>query len=45
METSDDEQTTSIIAQGGKEELERFSKKLNFIERGKVINNKYKLIY
>ena len=28
METSDDDQTTSIIAQGGKEDLERFSKAL-----------------
>ena len=36
METSDDEQTTSIIAQGGKDDLERFSKTLNLPERGKV---------
>jgi hypothetical protein len=26
METSDDEQTTSIMCEGGKEDLERFSK-------------------
>ena len=36
METSDDDQTTSIIAQGGKEDLERFSKALSLPERGKV---------
>jgi hypothetical protein len=36
METSDDDQTTSIIAQGGKEDLERFSKALDLSERGKV---------
>lgn len=36
METSDDEQMTSITAQGGKEDLERFSKTLNLPERGKV---------
>jgi Cofactor assembly of complex C subunit B len=36
METSDDEQTTSIIAEGGKEDLERFSKALMLPERGKV---------
>lgn len=36
METSDDEQTTSIIVQGDKEDLERFSKALNLLERGKV---------
>jgi hypothetical protein len=36
METSDDEQITSVIAQGGKEDLERFSKNLEFAERGKV---------
>jgi hypothetical protein len=36
METSDDEQITSIIAQGGKEDLERFSKSLELPERGKV---------
>lgn len=36
METSDDEQTTSIIAEGGKEDLERFSKTLVLPERGKV---------
>lgn len=36
METSDDDQITSIIAQGGKEDLERFSKTLNLPERGKV---------
>jgi len=36
METSDDEQTTSIIAEGGKEDLERFSKALAIAERGKV---------
>lgn len=36
METSDDDQITSIIAQGGKEDLERFSKALNLPERGKV---------
>lgn len=36
METSDDEQITSIVAQGGKEDLERFSKALELPERGKV---------
>lgn len=36
METSDDDQTTSIIAQGGKEDLERFAKALLLPERGKV---------
>jgi hypothetical protein len=36
MEASDDEQITSVIAQGDKEDLERFSKALNFVERGKV---------
>jgi hypothetical protein len=36
METSDDDQMTSIIAQGGKEDLERFSRTLNLPERGKV---------
>jgi len=36
METSDDDQTTSIIAQGGKEDLERFSKALSLPERGKI---------
>lgn len=36
METSEDEQTTTIVAQGDKEDLERFSKALNLPERGKV---------
>jgi len=36
METSDDEQTTSIIAQGGKEDVERFAKTLNLTPRGMV---------
>ena len=36
METSDDEQITTIIAEGGKEDLERFSKTLQLPERGKV---------
>lgn len=36
METSDDDQFTNIIAQGGKEDLERFSKALNLPEKGKV---------
>ena len=36
IETSDDDQVTSIIAQGGKEDLERFSKTLQLPERGKV---------
>ena len=36
METSDDEQVTSIISRGGKEDLERFSSTLNLPERGKV---------
>jgi hypothetical protein len=36
METSDDEQTTSIMCEGGKEDLERFSKTMNYVERGKV---------
>ena len=31
METSDDEQITSVIAQGGKEDLERFSKTLQVL--------------
>ncbi|KAJ1442936.1 hypothetical protein B484DRAFT_441841 [Ochromonadaceae sp. CCMP2298] len=34
METSDDEQTTSITAQGGKEDLERFAKTLGLPVRG-----------
>jgi hypothetical protein len=36
IETSDDDQVTSIIAEGGKEDLERFSKTLQLPERGKV---------
>jgi hypothetical protein len=36
METSDDEQVTSISVTGGKDELERFSKALALPERGKV---------
>jgi len=36
METSDDEQITTVLAQGGKEDLERFSKTLSLPERGKV---------
>lgn len=36
METSDDDTMTSIIAEGGKEDLERFAKTLNLSERGKV---------
>jgi hypothetical protein len=36
METSDDGQSTAVIAQGGKEDLERFAKQLGFVERGKV---------
>ncbi len=36
METSDDEQTTSIVAQGGKEDLERFAKTLGLVQRGMV---------
>lgn len=36
METSDDEQLTTIVAQGGKEDLERFSETLKLVERGKV---------
>ena len=36
LETSDDDQMTSIIALGGKEDLERFSKTLQLPERGKV---------
>ena len=36
IETSDDEQTTSIITKGGKEDLERFAMKLNLSEKGKV---------
>lgn len=36
METSDDEQITTIVVEGGKEDLERFSKTLNLPERGKV---------
>lgn len=36
LETSDDDQVNTIIAQGGKEDLERFAKSLNLPERGKV---------
>jgi hypothetical protein len=36
MEVSDDEQLTTIIAKGDKEDLERFSKALNFTEQGKI---------
>ena len=36
METSDDEGTVSITAEGGKEDLERFSQRLALTERGKV---------
>ena len=36
IETSDDDQVTSIISLGGKEDLERFSKTLQLPERGKV---------
>lgn len=36
IETSDDDSTTSIIALGGKEDLERFSRTLELSERGKV---------
>lgn len=36
METSDDEQLTTIIAEGGKEDLERFATTLSLVERGKV---------
>ena len=36
IETSDDDQMTSIIAMGGKEDLERFSRTLQLPERGKV---------
>jgi len=36
METSDDGQTTAVVAQGGKEDLERFAKTMGFVERGKV---------
>jgi hypothetical protein len=36
METSDDDTLTSIIAEGGKEDLERFAKTLDLPERGKV---------
>mmetsp|Transcript_29954 Transcript_29954/g.41159 ORF Transcript_29954/g.41159 Transcript_29954/m.41159 type:complete len:288 (-) Transcript_29954:58-921(-) len=36
METSDDEETVSITAEGGKEDLERFSQRLALTERGKV---------
>ena len=36
MEASDDEAVISIAAQGDKEDLERFSKALNFPEKGKV---------
>lgn len=36
METSDDEQITSIVAVGGKEDLERFATTLNLAEKGKV---------
>jgi hypothetical protein len=36
IETSDDEQVTSVITRGGKEDLERFSLTLNLPERGKV---------
>ena len=36
LEVSDDEQMTSVIAQGDKEDLERFSRALQLPERGKV---------
>ena len=36
METSDDEQITTVTVQGGKEDLERFAKTLQLPERGKV---------
>ena len=36
IETSDDDSTTSIIALGGKDDLERFSRTLELSERGKV---------
>eukprot|EP01031_Cornospumella_fuschlensis_P033614 gene33614-40662_t len=36
IETSDDDQTISVFAQGGKEELERFASTLSLVERGKV---------
>lgn len=36
IETSDDDQLISIIAQGGKDDLERFSRALNFVEKGKI---------
>ena len=36
IETSDDDEVTSIISLGGKEDLERFSKTLQLPERGKV---------
>jgi len=36
METSDDERITSIVTQGGEEDLERFSITLELAEHGKV---------
>ncbi len=36
IEISDDEQITTVIAQGDKEDLERFSKSLSLPERGKI---------
>jgi len=36
IEISDDEQTTSVYAKGGKEDLERFSQALQLPERGKI---------
>ena len=36
IEISDDEQVTTVVAQGDKEDLERFSKTLSLPERGKI---------
>lgn len=36
METSDDETIVSLTAEGGKEDLERFSQRLALVERGKI---------
>ena len=36
MVTSDDDSTTDIILQGDKEEIERFSKEMGYVEKGKI---------
>lgn len=36
MVTADDEQTTDIIVEGDKEEIERMTKELQLMEKGKI---------